>query len=142
MPGFFVSNIDTKISLKDAYPERCIKAAPLVTGMGGGKALCQTLNKFLQDKAFVKLGDRILILEGCLLNKADLFEKMGVRDVPALMASMYSRYGEDFFDIFAAVFPAQFTMGHWKSGSYLPIMLETRQYSIAAQGANLLLVRR
>ena len=104
MPGFFVSNIDTKISLKDAYPERCIKAAPLVTGMGGGKALCQTLNKFLQDKAFVKLGDRILILEGCLLNKADLFEKMGVRDVPALMASMYSRYGEDFFRHFRGSF--------------------------------------
>lgn len=100
MPGFRISNAKTKSALKDKFPEKCVSG---VLG-GGGIAQWQTLNKFLQDKAFEETDELIVIEEGYLLNKGELLNKYGVESVAELVEKMLHDCGESFFSEFRGCF--------------------------------------
>ena len=72
--------------------------------MGGGTAQWQTLNKFLQDKAFEETEQLIIVAEGYLLNKAELFEKYDASTTGALISKMLQRSGESFLSEFRGCF--------------------------------------
>ena len=99
MPGFRVSNIKTVSTLLDKYPERCVSGI-----LGGGTACRQTLNKFLQDKAFEETEQLIIVADGYLLNKTKLFEKYDASSMADLVSQMLQRCGESFFFEFRGCF--------------------------------------
>lgn len=93
MPGFFVSNAKIDLKLYDPHPELCLAQE---LDLPGATAKRQTLNKFLADKALVKTDMGILVAEGALLNKSELYKKYGVDTVEALLLRMYELRGETF----------------------------------------------
>jgi len=102
MPGFLVCNRQTEISLRDKFPENCIssrlKAPRKYTVMSN------TLNKFINDKAFFADKEYVYILEGVLLNKKELFKKYRADSIRELIKVMYERLGETFFSEFRGPF--------------------------------------
>lgn len=101
MPGFFVSNRQVEAELINRYPERCIREEIHVPGMSFRR---NTLNKFMQDKAFGENAHAVLIADGYLLNKQELFEQYRVNSVADLMWEMYLQQGETFFNAFRGAF--------------------------------------
>ena len=99
MPGFRISNVKTVSALVDRYPEKCISGV-----LGGGIAQRQTLNKFIQDKAFEETEQRIIIAEGYLLNKAELFKKYDSSTITELISHTLEICGEAFFSEFRGCF--------------------------------------
>ena len=99
MPGFLVKNVKSKSILVDKFPERCISGI-----IGGGVAQRQTLDKFLHDKAFEETEQFIIIAEGYMLNKKDLFNKYGVSSISELISCMLKYSGESFFSEFRGCF--------------------------------------
>ena len=99
MPGFRISNVKTESVLTDKYPERCISSI-----LGNGTAQRQTLNKFLQDKAFEETDQFLIIAEGYLLNKTDLFGKYTASTMGELISHMFGICGEAFFTEFRGCF--------------------------------------
>lgn len=99
MPGFRISNVKTESALIDKYPERCVAGS-----IRGGIAQWQTLNKFMQDKTFEETDELIVIEEGYLLNKAELFEKYGAKTISKLISNMLRTCGETFFSEFRGCF--------------------------------------
>lgn len=71
---------------------------------GGGTAQRQTLNKFIQDKAFEETDQLIIVAEGYLLNKTALFAKYGASSVAGLISQMLERNGESFLSEFRGCF--------------------------------------
>ncbi len=57
MPGFFVCNKPTQLILTDKYPENNI--AQRLDYPRGYTVLRNTLNKFMDDKAFCRDGDHV-----------------------------------------------------------------------------------
>lgn len=105
MPGFLVSNGTMESPLIDRYPDRCLAEALCIAPLGGGVNVRRnTLNKFLQDKAFEDNDELFLVLEGCLLNKQSLYKKYHVSSVPELVRSMLPLCGETFFREFRGCF--------------------------------------
>lgn len=103
MPGFFVSNKKVTCSLKDAFPERCVQEN--LKGLSDVTAIRQTLNKFLYDKCFEDTTDYIVILEGYLLNKRELFSKYNATTICGLMINLILEYGDEpFFKEFRGCF--------------------------------------
>ncbi len=101
MPGFFVSNKKVDIELKNYFPERCVTDA-IDSNLFTAKR--NTLNKFMQDKTLFENDDAVIALDGCLLNKKDLFEKYGVSSVEQLVLHMYKQNGDEFFTDFRGGF--------------------------------------
>jgi len=101
MPGFFVSSQHLELELKNRYPERCVSESMTSQGFTAER---NTLNKFMQDKAFSETDEAVMIADGVLLNKADLFEKYRAESVADLMWSMYQKEGEMFFCDFRGPF--------------------------------------
>ena len=95
MPGFFVSNVNTLFQLKDEYRNKCV--LDRVMFPDGGTAARQSLNKFIDDKAFSETEDLIVIIEGYLLNKAELFKNYDVNSTTELIEKMFTESGEQFF---------------------------------------------
>ena len=105
MPGFFVSNLNNDIKLRDLYPDRCVEEQ-----IGGQvfTARRNTLNKFMMDKAFSWNGNYLVVTEGYLLNKMDLFRLYNVQDVNELVIRLYKQEGETFFNRFRGSFSGAF----------------------------------
>lgn len=101
MPGFFVSNALINIDLKNACQKNCVCeriASPQFT------VARNTLNKFMNDKVFLENNEFIVILEGYLLNKIDLFKEYGVLEMLSLVCTMFEQIGETFFCKFRGSF--------------------------------------
>ena len=94
MPGFFVSNIKTELELINIYPNLCVVQS---IDSDAGTVKRNTLNKFMNDKAFVENDDYIVVSDGFILNKNSMFEKYGADTVEALFIKMYQKNGEEFF---------------------------------------------
>lgn len=94
MPGFFVSNKKVEAELKNAYPQFCVF-------QNINSELCtvkrNTLNKFMNDKAFSETDDYIVVSEGCVLNKFSLFEQYNAESIEDLFIIMYQEKGDEFF---------------------------------------------
>ena len=102
MPGFFVSNVNTSFQLRDAYQNKYV--SDRLDLANEGTAARQTLDKFLDDKAFSETEDFVVILEGYLLNKAELFKNYSVSSTTDLVATMFKEIGEQFFKSFRGCF--------------------------------------
>lgn len=83
------------------YPERCVLQT---MDLKNATAKRHTLNKFMADKAFTETEDAVVICEGYILNKLQLFEKYGADTVVALVTEMYRRNGDEFFAEFRGGF--------------------------------------
>lgn len=103
MPGFFVSNSVSEISLRDTCSKGYIKEK-LNASANGCTVLRQTLDKFQQDKAFEENNNLIIVLEGYLLNKTELLNKYNVNSVGRLIEIMLEKCGEEFFGEFRGCF--------------------------------------
>jgi asparagine synthase (glutamine-hydrolysing) len=99
MPGFRISNVPSDSKLIDKYPDRCICGT-----LSGGTVQRQTLNKFLLDKAFDENDELIVIVEGYILNKVELYKKYDVSSMNELVGHMLQIYGETFFSEFRGCF--------------------------------------
>ena len=93
MPGFFVSNTICSAPLRDLYPERLTTEE---LSFPDGTVKRSTLGTFAADKAFLSDADGIVVSEGVLLNKAELFRRFGCGDVASLLRKMYAECGESF----------------------------------------------
>lgn len=101
MPGFFVSNREVNIELKNVYPQKCVAEALSVEGLTAKR---NTLNKFMLDKTLAAAAGNVVIADGFLLNKKALFAKYGVEDMADLLWTMYQKEGETFFSAFRGSF--------------------------------------
>lgn len=101
MPGFFVSNKVVDIPLHNLFNDRCV-AEKLASNQWTAKR--NTLNKFMDDKAFSVTENAVLILDGVLLNKKQLLCQYNVDDVANLMWQMYLKNGNTFFVDFRGPF--------------------------------------
>ena len=102
MPGFFVSNVNTTMQLRDLYEKKCI--SDQLSLPNEGIVARQTLNKFLYDKAFSETEDLIVIMEGYLLNKVELLKNYNISSISELVEKMYKICGEQFFKEFRGCF--------------------------------------
>lgn len=71
MPGFFISNTNRKIKLKNYDNSRCCYEE---MDSNGWIIQRNTLNKFMDDKIFFQNEEFIIILDGVILNKLDLMK--------------------------------------------------------------------
>ena len=94
MPGFFVGNKKTETELVNVYPNLCVYQS-LVTP--GTTVKRNTLNKFMNDKAFAENDDYVVVSDGYILNKISLFEKYNVDSVELLLTEKYRKNGDEFF---------------------------------------------
>lgn len=102
MPGFFVSNTDVGITLKNRYSDRC--TAEQTINCASGCIKRSTLAKFLNDKAFCDRPGYVIVTEGVLLNKTELLAQYNASDVAELIEKMYESGGETFFSAFRGGF--------------------------------------
>ena len=93
MPGFFITNRSDS-RLNNVYPEKCIYRTLRYKEY---KVSQHTLNKFIDDKVFIQDESCVVVTEGVILNKIELFEKYGVNDVAKLIYTMYQKNGEKFW---------------------------------------------
>lgn len=101
MPGFLICRDKFPVELRNAYQENCITEEIENREFTIKR---NTLNKFLDDKAFRAAERYITILEGVLLNKKSLFSQYHVSSVADLMEKMYEKEGETFFSSFRGSF--------------------------------------
>ncbi len=94
MPGFFVGNKKTEMKLVNVYPNLCVCQSLNIPGMSVKR---NTLNKFMDDKAFAENDDYVIVSDGYILNKISLFEKYNVDTVELLFVEMYRKNGDEFF---------------------------------------------
>ncbi|MEC4175718.1 asparagine synthase-related protein [Adlercreutzia sp. R7] len=100
MPGFFISNFG-KIELDNFRNNECVTDEWQIDGVFCAR---NTLNKFLHDKVFAEGKECFIIMEGVLLNKAELLVDYDVETVEELVSSMYLQHGRIFFDGFRGSF--------------------------------------
>ncbi len=94
MPGFFVSNAKIDTQLINIYPNLCVQQS-IDSEVGTIKR--NTLDKFMNDKAFAENDCYIVVSEGFILNKHCLFEKYDADNVESLFIKMYLENGDEFF---------------------------------------------
>lgn len=94
MPGFFVSNVKTDTQLINIYPNLCVSQN---IDIDGKTIKRNTLNKFMNDKAFSQTNDFCVVSDGFILNKLSLFEQYGADTVDELFVKMYQKNGDEFF---------------------------------------------
>ena len=105
MPGFYVSNMKCDIVLQDLYPDRCVGERIENQAF---TACRNTLNKFMLDKTLSWDGNFLVVAEGYLLNKTDLFNLYNAKNVCELAIKMYKQEGETFFNRFRGSFSGAF----------------------------------
>ncbi len=101
MPGFYVSNLKNTISLDNVYNDRCIKETIPDDTFTIRR---NTLNKFIEDKPFIKKNGLIIVLEGVVLNKSKLLKKYNCGDFVELCSALYIRQGISFVREFRGPF--------------------------------------
>ena len=105
MPGFYISNIKNNIILRDLYPDRCVNEQIENQTF---TACRNTLNKFMLDKVLSWDGKFLIVSEGYLLNKIDLFAQYNADNISELIIKMYRQEGETFFNRFRGSFSGAF----------------------------------
>ncbi|MCI8407943.1 MAG: hypothetical protein HFJ09_01555 [Lachnospiraceae bacterium] len=105
MPGFLINNYEKEVVLKDPdvnsyVMDKCQYKSWIVQR--------NTLDKFFLDKTLYQNEEYIVLLEGVLLNKMDLFQKYHSEDVASLAISMYHQIGVKFFKEFRGSFSGAF----------------------------------
>lgn len=87
MPGFYLSNAphSGEAPIHNHDDRRCVRAQAKVDGWDVQR---DTLNRFLDDKAWYEDDAMFLVAEGVILNKTELFERYGASSVPELVRVM------------------------------------------------------
>lgn len=100
MPGFFISNTNYKIELKNYDQSRCI-----YNDMYYNNWMIQrnTLDKFMDDKVFFQNEDYIIVLDGVILNKLQLMEEYQKKEWVDTIIYMIDE-SETFFEKFRGAF--------------------------------------
>lgn len=101
MPGFFVSNKQSNIEFSRVTGINMV-TEELSSAVGSVQR--HTLAKFMQDKSFAETADAVLIMEGYVLNKQQLFSEYRVSSMEQLLWQMYKEKGEQFFADFRGGF--------------------------------------
>ena len=91
MPGFLVSDFEKKVELHN-YASYCRKDEMACSSYWMKR---NTLNKYLQDKIFCQNEDYVLILEGVILNKAELCNQYGA-ELSQVIVRLYEEMGNEF----------------------------------------------
>lgn len=102
MPGFFACNSIAEFTLRDLYPNLCIRDKISIDEIGTVSR--QTLNKFLDDKTIGETDQIIAVLEGYLLNRKELYDKYKTDTILNLIEIMNDTNGESFFKEFRGCF--------------------------------------
>ena len=89
------------MDLNNWLPDLCISESIEILGLTVKR---NTLNKFMDDKAFIETEVAIVIVEGYLLNKTQLFDKYRVSSMYTLVWQMYQQEGDMFFNAFRGGF--------------------------------------
>ncbi len=101
MPGFLITNMKypNRISnLENAqYVFDEIKSSELTIQRN-------TLNKFLDDKAFDENDDCIIVTDGCIYNKTEMLNEYGLNSIFDLNMFLYNKFGEAYYDAFRGTF--------------------------------------
>lgn len=95
MSGFYVSSFKEEIELKNVFDDRCTKGR-IEDGLFVIKR--NTLNKFLDDKPFIRTDSLIVLIEGVVLNKTKLLVKYGFKSFEELCVGLYNIKGIGFID--------------------------------------------
>lgn len=93
MPGFFISSEPVSLQLNNYASERCLQQSLQVPGITAKR---NTLDRFLQDKAFAASEKAVIISDGFVLNKAELFAEFNASAMDELLWKMYTKLGECF----------------------------------------------
>lgn len=101
MPGFFISNCLEGSNLNSCIPEYCIQK-DLSSKQFHIK--WNTLDKFMHDKCMIENEQYIVIQDGYLLNKENLFKQYASSSVDNLIKVMYEKEGDTFFRLFRGSF--------------------------------------
>lgn len=101
MPGFLISNLENTVQLKDPIQCSCVRKE---MRCGDTWIRWNTLSKFMYDKTFFQNDEYIVIHEGVLLNKNELFELYLENDIESLIIRMYTRNKDTFFNDFRGSF--------------------------------------
>lgn len=92
MPGLCFSNNAYAVDVAESC-DGCITQTAVVDGYAFS---LNTLNRFMEDKAFGELGEYFVISEGVILNKASLLERESCSSVIELIVRLYERDGDSF----------------------------------------------
>lgn len=101
MPGFLISNFSRLPMLRDDISCNAISKEAIAHGYN---VKINTINKFLNDKAFFIDENYLIVCEGVLLNKTAILNKYDVKTVNELIIKMYEKCGNTFFDEFRGSF--------------------------------------
>ena len=100
MPGFYITNC-TPVLPENMPGTDCIREQMQVDEF----FVCRnTRRQFLNDKLFYQNEKYAVILEGVLLNKAELLEKYAVDAYEQLVETLIEKNPEDFFEEFRGMF--------------------------------------
>lgn len=97
MPGFFVSNRNVSLKLINDKQNKLISEK---IGCSNYTIQRNTLKKFIDDKCCYNDKEYIIIVEGYMLNKNDLYNEYGANNVHDLVINMYKKRGDKFFNEF------------------------------------------
>lgn len=104
MPGFLVTNTNISLELKDRFLN---KVDSFELRSGDILAIANFLKKFQKDKTFFENEKYIVIQDGVILNKQELFKQLSVGDISDLIIKLYEK-NEEFFNIFRGPFSGAF----------------------------------
>ena len=99
IPGFYITDFNLSID-PSTYSDMIVESLS-IDGWNVGR---RTFNHFLNDKTLYEDEECVLVLEGVILNKTELFDQYGVTTIEKLVEAMYSKKGERFFADFRGSF--------------------------------------
>lgn len=94
MPGFYINDTQSDVTLQNLYPDRCLCGN---LNLFGKTIKRNTLDKFIKDKAFCETDEIAFVTEGVVLNLRFLLDEHGVSTIDELIPTMYRESGEQFF---------------------------------------------
>lgn len=101
MPGFFISNVPNQKDIENVFPDRCMFERKSACGFSLQR---NTLRRFLDDKTLAETDHFLIISEGVIFNKAELYETYCVDNIESLILSLYKSLGDEFFNTFRGSF--------------------------------------
>lgn len=100
MPGFLISNMGAVV-LDNCYNESCYQDHIEVDGFYCAR---NTIKKFHHDKCLYENDEYVILAEGVIFNKAELFDEYSCQRIEDLIMCLYERSGERYFDCFRGPF--------------------------------------
>lgn len=101
MPGFFISNIENNVALRNYDMLSCVFDQIETKDFYIAR---RTLNKYMLDKCIKEDEEYIVVTDGVILNKVYMLKKYNAKDVFSLIKNMYRYGGETFFEEFRGSF--------------------------------------